>query len=61
MITKPEFIALAQQFAIRADEMNDAEDHDELHAASDVCAILSVKPWMTTNYIERWLMGLTSR
>jgi hypothetical protein len=61
MMTKQEFISLGQQLAERADEQNDFMDHDELHAASDVCAILSVKEWMQTEYINRWLIGLKSR
>lgn len=61
MIEKNEFLAMASHFAERADEQNDAADHDELHAASDVCAILSVKEWMQTPYIERWLIGLKNR
>lgn len=56
-----EFSVLAQHLAERADEQNDAADHDELHAASDVCTILTYMPELSSNYIERWLIGLKNR
>lgn len=61
MIDKDEFLAMASHLAERADEQNDAADHDELHAASDMCVILSMNPYRCTAYIERWLIGLKNR
>lgn len=61
MLTKSVLRRWAVQFADRADEMDDADDHDELHAASDVCIILSMRPENITPYVERWLEGLTHR
>jgi len=61
MMNEDEFLALAFQLSERADEQNDAADHDELHAASDVCTILKYMPELSSNYIERWLIGLKNR
>jgi hypothetical protein len=61
MLTKSELRRWAVQFADVADDGNDAADHDELHAASDVCIVLSMDPSNVTPYIERWLRGLTQR
>ena len=61
MLTKSKLRRYAVMFADRADKMDDAEDHDELHAASDVCIVLSVSPQHMTPYIERWLEALTGR
>lgn len=58
-MTKDDLMDLSLVFADRADEQNDAQDHDELHAASDLCVILAMNPYHVTAYIERWLLELS--
>jgi hypothetical protein len=43
-----------------ADEMNDAADHDEVHAAAEVAALLAGNQF-DDGYIDRWFMGITDR
>jgi hypothetical protein len=50
----------AIRFSREADEANDAEDHDELHAAGEVCRLMSHMGYQN-NYVQRWLEGLTRR
>lgn len=61
MRTKEEFIALGISINNVADDQTGWLDHDEMHAAGDVCKILAEHPEHLTPYIERWLEGLTRR
>lgn len=47
---------LADALQRRADETDDARDHDELHAAADV-----VRSRVHTDYIDRWVDELRKR
>lgn len=43
-----------------ADHVNDAADHDELHAAGEIAAFLNGDTH-DRNYIDRWLVELEDR
>lgn len=45
---------------IAADETNDSNDHDELHAAAEIAFMLDGEHF-DMNYIDRWLEGLYSK
>jgi hypothetical protein len=49
---------IAEKMRVKADETNDRHDHDELHAASMICVLLSRGEYLYYDYICRWLEGL---
>ena len=48
----------AEEFHRMADETNDAMDHDELHAAGEICEIFQNVGLVEGSYVQRWLEGL---
>lgn len=60
VISPQEMLHLADRLKWKADETNDAHDHDELHAAAEVAFIIAViHPDLRHNaYIARWLEAL---
>lgn len=44
----------------RADEANDAFDHDEIHAAAEVARMMDGETF-DVSYIDRWLAGIAER
>jgi hypothetical protein len=63
VISKETYAALADEFRERADETNDAADHDELHAAGEICAMqtMYIIDIAGNIYVERWLLELRKR
>jgi len=60
-MTKDELMDLSLALADKADDSNDAADHDEFHAASDICVLLAMRPHQVTPYVKRWLVELSKR
>jgi hypothetical protein len=48
----------ATLFHIYADQTNDAHDHDELHAAGEICEAFKHVGFSKDSYVQRWLEGL---
>lgn len=49
---------MSEKMQVAADETNDRHDHDELHAASTICLLISRGEYLYYDYITRWLEGL---
>lgn len=49
------------EFHHMADESNDSSDHDELHAAAEICEAFVHMGFPDNSYVQRWLEGLTRR
>lgn len=53
-------VEMARWFSLKADETNDAADHDELHAAAEVACMMLGAPY-EAKYINRWMEELYKR